>query len=216
MKILYPLTLISAFVLPTHLQANQTHDNTGFAVLIDVGIADIAVDAEGGYQEESDTTTSPAFGLSYQFNNNISLIAQYTNYGTADLLSTKTYVNSMPVDITVESETTTMSLLGQYLVPLATQGWSIGARLGFISWDSEFGVTASSRQATAYEKFADDSGTSLTGGILAEYALSEQLSLTFNADWFVNKIDSSIEFTADGADLDMQYGRYAMGLKYAF
>jgi hypothetical protein len=216
MKVLYPLTLISALALPTYIQAAETTDKTGFAVLLDVGIADIAVDAVGGYQEESDTTTSPALGLSYQFNDNMSVVAYYTNYGTAELFSTTTYINSTSVDITVESETTALSVVGQYMVPLATQGWSIGARLGVTSWDTEFGVAAVSSQASAYEKFGDDSGTALTGGILAEYGLTEKLSLTFSADWFVNKIDGSVEFTDDGADLDMQYGRYAMGLKYAF
>lgn len=216
MKVLYPLTLIAALVLPTHVQADEAIDNTGFSVLIDIGIADVAVDAEGGYQEESDTTTSPALGLSYQFNDNLSVVAQYTNYGTAELFSTRTYINSTAVDVTVESKTTALSVVGQYLVPLASDSWSIGARLGLISWDTEFGVKAVSSQASAKNKFGDDSGTTLTGGVLAEYALTEQLSFTFSADWFVNKIDNSVEFTDDGADLDMQYGRYAMGLKYAF
>lgn len=216
MKVLYPLTLISALTLPTYLQADETSNNTGFAVLVDVGIADIAVDAEGGYQEESDTTTSPALGLSYQLNDNMSVAAYYTNYGTAELFSTRTYINATAVDVTVESKTTAFSVVGQYMVPLAIESWSIGARLGLVSWDTEFGVTAVSSRGSANNKFGDDSGTTLTGGILAEYALSEQLAFTLSADWFVNKIDNSVEFTDDGADLDMQYGRYAMGLKYAF
>lgn len=216
MKILYPLTLVSSLLLPTFAQATNAIDQTGFAILVDVGIADIAVDAEGGYQEESDTTTSPAFGVSYQFNDNISLVAYYTNYGTAELFTATTYVNTTAVDVTFEAETTAVQVVGQYMVPLATAEWSIGARLGFTSWDTEFGVTAVSKQASASEKFGSDSGTALTGGVLAQYQLSQQLSLTLSADWFVNKIDNSVEFTDDGADLDMQYGRYAMGLKYAF
>lgn len=217
MNVLYPLTLISALIAPTYLQADETIDKTGFAVLVDVGIADIAVDAEGGYDEESDTTTSPALGLSYQFNDNMSVVAYYTNFGTAELLNFTAYSSgNMAVDITVESKTTALSIVGQYMVPLASQSWSIGARLGLISWDTEFSVVAASSQASSKNKFGDDSGTALTGGILAEYTLSEQLSLTLSADWFVNKIDNSVEFTDDGADVDMQYGRYAMGLKYAF
>ncbi len=216
MKVLYPLSLVSALAFPTFIHANEAIDHTGFAVIFDVGIADIAVDAEGGYQEESDTTTSPALGLSYQFNDNISVIAQYTNYGSADLITTPVYIGTTPFDLTIEAETTAISVVGQYMVPLATPGWSIGARLGAISWESEFNLKASSSQISLNEQLGDDSGTSLTGGILAEYAMSEQLSMTISADWFVNKIKNAIDFTDDGAKLDMQYGRYALGLKYAF
>lgn len=216
MKLVTSLAVIAALTLPAISFANESGTQTGFAVLADVAIADIAIDAEGNYREESDTTTSPAIGVSYQFNENFSVLVQYVNYGTADLIKFSDEIYNTPVDLTVEGKTSAFVLAGQYMVPLAAQGWSLGGRVGLNSWNTDFAVVASTSQQSSRQKFADDSGTALIGGVLAEYAFNEQFALTFSADWFVNKIDDSVEFSEDGADLDMQTGRYAVGLKYSF
>lgn len=197
----------------THSSTAQEASTNRFFVAVEAGIAEHTIDASGGYEDESGNSFSPSIALGYMFTPNISMVAQYTQYGEADLFSADIDFEDVVVGTTFSSETTGISLVGQYMTDPSPSGWSYGAKLGLINWDTDLNISATSAGASASDTLGDDKGVAVYGGFIITYALGEKVDVTLNADWFVNDLDVEL---IEGSQMDMQYSRYTVGLKYQF
>jgi hypothetical protein len=210
-----PVLLVASFA-GTAAAQNETRI-PGFFAGIELGMARHTVDvseAGANYDTETGNSSSPGLYLGYNFNDSWSILAQYTNYGEADLFDTRINVDVegeiVPVNLAFSTETTGLSVVGQYMTPRFVGHWSFGAKLGLMSWDTDFNVKASA--GTVSETTTEsDSGIAIYGGIGCAYAMSQKLDVTIGMDWFVNDLDVEI---IEGAKTDMQYTRLGLGLKY--
>lgn len=208
-----PALAILASLVTAHSAIAQEEKPQKLFAVVEVGMAEHAIDASGGYEDEKGDSFSPSLALGYMYDSNISIIAQYTQYGEADLFSSELNFEGVILDTTFSSETTGVSLVGQYMTDLSSSGWSFGAKLGLIRWDTDLNFTATSGGASASDTLGDDSGVSIYGGVVVSYALSQRMAVTLNADWFVNDLDVEL---IEGSQVDMQNSRYSMGLRYSF
>uniref|UniRef100_A0A486XM23 Outer membrane protein OmpA-like transmembrane domain-containing protein n=1 Tax=Rheinheimera sp. BAL341 TaxID=1708203 RepID=A0A486XM23_9GAMM len=158
-----------------------------------------------GYEDESGSTAAFGVNAGYNFNDNVSFIVDYTNYGSADLFSAPVVGGN----VQFFSETTGLSGMVQYISERVVSEWSYGARLGLIAWSTDVSVKGFGNTAPV----GDDSGVSVVGGFMARYAATEKLDLIFSADWFV--YDHKAELL-DDQKVDFQHDRYAIGLQYHF
>lgn len=211
-KRIQALAILATLVAAHSAGAQETTTNRFFAV-VEAGISEHTIDASGGYEDESGNSFSPSVALGYLYNPNISIVAQYTQYGEADLFSAELNIDGVAIDATFSSETTGISLVGQYMTDASPGGWSYGAKLGLIHWSTDLNLSASNGGVTASDTLDDDKGVAVYGGFIVSYALSEKIDLTLNADWFVNDLEVDL---IDGSQEDMQYSRYTAGLKYQF
>lgn len=206
------LAILATLVAAHSAAAQETKTNKYFAV-VEVGTAEHAIDASGGYKDESGSSFSPSLALGYVYNSNISMVAQYTQYGEADLFTSEVSYEGAVMDTTFSTETTGISLAGQYMTDSGSGGWSYGVKLGLIHWNTDLNVLVTNGGESASGTVGDDSGVAVYGGFIVSYALSERMALTVNADWFVNDLDVEL---IEGSQLDMQYSRYTLGLRYHF
>lgn len=199
---------------------SQDSQPSKFSAGINLGLTQHTIDVSGAdenYEEESANSFAPDVFFSYKFNDNWSVVTQYTNYGEADLFEAQLQIDvpsggSVPVDLTFSSETTGFSVVGQYMTIRNVGHWSLGAKLGLMKWDTDFHIKATNTtnqiSATTTES---DSGVAIYGGFLGAYALNEKIDLTLGVDWFVNDLDVEL---IDGAKTDMQYSKLSFGITY--
>jgi opacity protein-like surface antigen len=213
MKIVKKLAILIGVFSTGHLYAQDIGPSKFFAG-IELGVVQHTVDVSGvgtNYESESGNSFSPNLLVGYNFTESISIIAQYTDFGKADLFDTTFLFNpSTPVKVEFSTETTGFSLVGQYMSPREVGLWSFGARLGLIRWSTDFNSNFSAFQAN-FTDTKSETGVAFYGGLIGSYALSETWDITLGADWFVNDLDVEI---IDGAKTDMQYSRLNLGLKY--
>lgn len=213
------LFALSTFSSITH--ANEENHNTlsDFSVTLGLGIADHTIDSSGGYEEESATEFAQSLAVNYHFSPNFSISAAYTNYGEAELFSLTEYMwidyTDVRVDSTVSSDTAAMSLYGTYQTDQTANGWTFGANLGLTSWQTDINIDYEFPQYnfSETETMSDESGVALIGGLNAAYAVSEHLSLSLSASWFVSELDMDL---IEGEQIDMQHAFYALNATYRF
>jgi hypothetical protein len=219
MKLARVLPLVCAVSCANQALA-QENQPSKFSAGINLGLAQHTVDVSGAdanYDEESANSFAPDVFFSYKFNDNWSVVTQYTNYGEADLFDAQLTLDApggggVPVDLTFSSETTGFSVVGQYMTARNVGHWSFGAKLGLMKWDTDFHVKATNtiNQATGTVT-ESDSGVAVYGGLLGAYALNEKIDLTLGVDWFVNDLDVKL---IEGAQTDMQYSKLSAGIAY--
>jgi hypothetical protein len=212
MNIVKNLGFSIGVLLAGHTYAQDSAPSKFFAA-IEFGGVQHTIDVSGvgtNYEPENGNSFSPSLSAGYNFNENISIIAQYTDYGKADLFDTNVFINPVQVNIAVSTETTGFSLVGQYMSPRSIGSWSFGAKLGLIRWDTDFNVRFKTAQVN-FTETESESGIAVYGGFIGSYALNEKWDLTLGADWFVNDLDAEV---IDGAKTDMQYSRFNLGFKY--
>jgi hypothetical protein len=212
MNIIKKLAVTIGFLSAGHAYADSIPSK--FFAAIELGGVQHTVDVSGAganYEPESGNSFSPSLSVGYNFTESISIIAQYTDFGKADLFDTTVLVNSFtPVKVEFSTETTGFSLVGQYMSPRSVGYWSFGVKLGLIRWDTDFNMRFSNSQANVTNT-KSESGVGFYGGFMGSYALNEKWDITLGADWLVNDLDVEI---IDGAKTDMQYSRFNLGFKY--
>lgn len=211
-----PLLVAGSFA---HQALSQENTASSFYAGIELGVAQHSIDVSGAganYEEETGNSFAPSLSFGYQFNENWSIVAQYTQYGEADLFDTDFEIpvdaDIVPINVAFSTDTTGLSVVGQYMTERNVGHWSLGAKLGLMKWDTDLNIHYTSRQYGVDEVDTEsDSGVAIYGGLLGAYALSETLDLTIVADWFVNDLDTEL---IDGATTDMQYSRFSVGMNY--
>lgn len=206
-KVIKALPLFASLFLINNAAAQE--NQSGFFTSVALGITEHTVDVSGAganYEEESGRTSSSGISVGYNINDSWSVIAQYNNFGEADLFDAD--IDTLNVEFS--TETTGFSVVGQWMSPREVKRWSLGARLGLIKWDTDFNMKFSDGMDS--ETYTEsDSGVAIYGGLGCAYAMSTNWDLTIDMDWFVNDLD--VELIEDAAT-DMQYSKLSLGLKY--
>lgn len=193
----------------TQAQEQEQEQLSGFSVISEIGYAEQEVDVSGGYGDESGSKVSPSIALSYNFNDNVSIVAQYTSYGEAKIFDEY----DSGADIGGYSKTTGYSLVGQYMSNKHVGGWSFGGKLGVMFWDMDLIADLTYAGQSQRVTIGSDNGEAIYGGLITEYHISNNLSLLLNADFFVSETDIEI---VSGEQTELFAARYSLGLKYQF
>lgn len=210
------LALLATGSMLVSAQAQQSQElvsTNGWAIYADAGIAEQMIDVDGGYEDESGKGFAPAIGVSYRFNENFSVLVNYADHGEADLFDFYQYYGNNKVNFTASVESTALSVMAQYESERMVQNWSFGGRLGLTSWDADAMLTGTFQGQSEKDSIGSDSGVSIIGGLFAVYSFTQQLDMTFSADWFV--AEPNIEIV-EGHDTELQVSRYAVGMRYWF
>lgn len=196
-------TLASLLLVSTSTMAQEPL-NTGLFGGATVGVGQHALGASG-YEDESGDASVFGLHAGYQINDNVSVLLDYSNYGEADLFDLYLF----DTKATIASETTGVSVIGQFMTDRNVGYFSVGARLGLISWQTDMNIKANGQSET----LADDSGIAAIGGLIGSYAMSEKLDLVMSLDWFV--YDHKADLLEDEG-VDFQHSVLKVGFNYYF
>lgn len=201
MKTRFKLLVLIPFVFAAPTLMAET---SGFSVTADLGAARQSAEGDSG------TAVSAALGLSYQFDSNWSASLSYIDFGQPDVYE---FSDSIGDDIlynaTLSLDTTGLGLQAQYMTDRTTGHWSFGGRAGLVRWDTDINVEVDGMM-DANGTVASDSGVAFSAGVIAAYAINDQLDLTLSADF----MNYSMDFEDEEGDIDTS--RLAAGVKYHF
>lgn len=194
---------------PQAFAQDQQVDDAGFSIAVEAGIGNQQVDVSGGYEKESGSSFSPSLALAYNFNQNVAIVAQYTDYGAAELFD-ESYSG---VNVKASTDMSGVSLVARYLSTPNMSGWSFGGKLGLMSWSSDLYADLSAQGESLRLEYGEDDGVAIYGGLMAAYEINENVSLLLNTDFFLAEPDSTL---IAGEKTEILAAHYSLGIEYRF
>lgn len=158
----------------------------------------------------SESDTSAAITLGYEFTANWSLNLSYTDLGEVftgfgtlvtedELLTSEHFMKAKALGLTA-----------QYLSDPLFAGWALGGRFGVTHFDHKL-ISLVPELSEDFNYSRLDSSTALTLGVLASYPLTDKLDMTLSADYMAPEVQYYGNST-----VKVKTSRVAVGLKYNF